>query len=143
MNYNYKNSIVTSSLSVGYKDNVILEKLDLTANAGNLIALIGVNGSGKSTLLRTLLKLQNKLEGEIEINGKNLNDYTLSQLAKTISFVSTEITSVQNLSVYNLVSLGRFPYTNWLGKLSSNDKDIVNHAIDLVDMKRRNTPIFL
>jgi len=133
---NKKNTIEAKNLSIAYSaDSPLLESIDIKAFAGNLIALIGINGSGKSTLLKSLLNLHIPHQGSVFINGKNIKDYTLSDLAKTISYVSTEIITVQNLSVYNLVAMGRSPYTNWLGTISSADHDIVLNSLVKVGME--------
>ncbi len=138
MTTNSEYSIITNNLTIGYSQknikNELLSNLNLNAKPGSLIALIGENGSGKSTLLKTILRLHNPISGKISLFDKSLNSYSLNSLAKIISYVSTEIISVQNLTVFNLVALGRFPYTNWLGKLNKEDKAIVNNSLEQVGM---------
>lgn len=136
---NSTNSISLEDLTIGYSgktNNKILSNLNLKASTGNLIALIGENGSGKSTLLKTILRLQNELSGKIKLFNQQLKSYSLNNLAKTISYVSTEIISVQNLSVFNLVALGRFPYTNWLGKLNKEDIEMIHNSLEQVGMQQ-------
>ncbi|RLJ62501.1 iron complex transport system ATP-binding protein [Lacinutrix venerupis] len=129
-----KNIILeTKNLSIGYKskktENTIASNINIALKQGELIALVGANGIGKSTLLRTLTNVQPKLNGAIAINAKPLQDYAQVELAKVLSLVLTETVSSKNLSVFELVALGRQPYTNWVGNLSKNDIDIVNKAI--------------
>lgn len=99
------------------------------------MALIGVNGVGKSTLLRSLCGVQEPLEGEIQISGKSLSNISSGALSEVISIVLTEQPISKNLSVFELVALGRQPYTNWIGTLSPVDIDYIKLALKLVDIE--------
>lgn len=127
------------SLLIGYTSGktskIILPSLNARAFNGELIAMIGQNGIGKSTLLRTLTGLQNSLGGSVMIYGQSLNNYTRIDFARRIGYISTEQVRVSNMKVYDLVSLGRFPHTNWLGKLRSEDHDIIVDSIEKVGMQ--------
>lgn len=129
------NIVITKNLSIGYATKkekiVIAENLNLNLAQGKLIALIGGNGIGKSTLLRTLCGIQPPLSGEVFLNKKALHSYSPLALAQQLSLVLTEKLPPSNLTVYELVALGRQPYTNWLGKLSENDNTQINRAIEL------------
>ncbi|MDR2040060.1 MAG: ABC transporter ATP-binding protein [Bacteroidales bacterium] len=120
------------NLSVGYSKKTILADINLSADWGELIAIIGRNGIGKSTLMRTLARLQPELSGEILLAGKPLNIYTRNELAEKMSIVSTESPSVSHLTVRQLVAFGRFPYTNWIGKLTEKDISVINESMQLV-----------
>ena len=98
------------------------------------MAIVGVNGIGKSTLLRTLGKVQPKLSGKITINGKSLEDHKPLQLASELSVVLTEPIASRNMTVLELVALGRSPYTNWLGTLSAHDKSKIESAIRQMEL---------
>lgn len=134
----------TENLSIGYTSkkslSVIAHHINLELKEGELIGLVGANGIGKSTLLRTLSSIQFPLQGNIYLNKKALRDYTSIELAKHMSLVLTEQFMSKNLSVFELIALGRQPYTNWLGNLSEEDISIVNKAIEqtnLFDLKHR------
>lgn len=101
---------------------------------GQLIGLVGANGIGKSTLLRTLIKVQPQLSGSILLNNKDLKSTSTLELAKQLSIVLTEPLTSKNLSVYELVALGRHPYTNWIGNLSEADTVQINKALHLVNI---------
>jgi iron complex transport system ATP-binding protein len=128
----------TKQLSIGYKtkkvETVIASNINFELQKGQLIGLVGANGIGKSTLLRTLINVQPALSGAIVLNGKDLKSTSNLELAKQLSIVLTEPLSSKNLSVYELVSLGRHPYTNWIGNLSSEDLVIINDALALVNL---------
>lgn len=96
--------------------------------------MVGANGIGKSTLLRTLTRVQVAIEGTIHINNNDLMTINDLELSKVLSIVLTESIAVKNLTVFELVSLGRQPYTNWVGTLSKNDITIVNNALTITNL---------
>ncbi|MGW8121650.1 ABC transporter ATP-binding protein [Roseivirga echinicomitans] len=124
----------TRSLTVGYKDKKqvksVLSNLNLSLEKGKLTCLLGTNGAGKSTLMRTIGGIQKPLAGDIFMQGKPLESIDAKTLSKQLSLVLTDRTAPGNLTVYALVSLGRFPYTSWLGTLSQKDKDIIFMAME-------------
>ncbi len=128
-----------SELAIGYiskkKTTVVSEGINFSINKGELVGLVGTNGIGKSTLLRTLAGMQPFLNGTISINNKLLQDISALQLANELSIVLTEIPASKNLTVLELVSLGRHPYTNWVGTLSEADKKIIRHAITATEIE--------
>jgi iron complex transport system ATP-binding protein len=134
-----KNIVSTSSLSIGYPtknvQNTIAQNLNLYLKEGKLISLIGENGIGKSTLLRTLTGIQKPLSGKVFLNDKEIQLYDSLTLAKNLSVVLTEKLPPSNLTVYELIALGRQPYTNWIGKLSELDKLKINEAINLTQIE--------
>jgi len=124
----------TKNLSIGYSSkketSIIALEINIDLKQGELIGLVGANGIGKSTLLRTLSAIQNPLSGNIYLNNKLLEDYSSTELAKHMSLVLTEQLMSKNLSVFELIALGRQPYTNWVGNLSEDDISIINKAIE-------------
>ncbi len=111
--------------------------------SGELAAIIGVNGIGKSTLIRTLANMQASLKGQILINSKPLTAYKTAILAKEISVVLTNALVSKNLSVQEVVTLGRQPYSNWIGSLKKEDKQKVNKALDMLDLQKlAKTPCY-
>jgi iron complex transport system ATP-binding protein len=138
MKMNLTEILSLDALKIGYvsgkKENILLPPLYARAGRGELIAVIGRNGIGKSTLLRTLIGLQQPLGGEIYYNGKNIKDYSRIDLAQKVGYISTEIIRVSNMSVYDLVALGRFPHTNWIGKIEMKDHEVILDAIEKTSM---------
>ena len=134
-----KNIVTTSNLSIGYRsksvENTIATNLNINLQEGKLIALIGENGIGKSTLLRTLSGIQKPLNGSIYLNDKNIKEYSPVDLAQNLSLVLTEKLPPSNLTVFELIALGRQPYTNWIGTLNSDDLEKVNEAIALTQIE--------
>lgn len=122
------------SLTLGYGQGVLLDKVSADLNGGGLIALLGRNGSGKSTLLRTIAGLGKIKGGNILIDGKVLACLKPDELARTVSFVTTEKIRIPNLKCRDIVALGRAPYTNWIGRLQARDEEIVDGALELLGM---------
>lgn len=131
--------IVLNDAAIGYKGktnpNVVKSEISVFALKGELVALIGGNGIGKSTLLRTIAGFQPPVGGEVLIVDKQITAYREKELALIMSYVSPEVIRVQNLSVFDLVSLGRYPHTNWFGKLLNKDLQIVEDAIISVGLQ--------
>ncbi len=123
-------------LSVGYGFNAVASQIDFELHTGDLAAIIGINGIGKSTLLRTLGNMQPPISGEIRIKERLLPSFKPKQLATTVSLVLTEAIATKNLTVAELVALGRQPYTNWIGTLSKQDKEQVTNALHLLDLEQ-------
>ncbi|MDT0557673.1 ABC transporter ATP-binding protein [Ichthyenterobacterium sp. W332] len=123
----------TEHLSIGYyskkQSSVIASNINIELQKGTLVGLVGANGIGKSTLLRTLTKVQPPLDGDIFINSKSIKNFTNIELAKSLSLVLTESVASKNLSVFELVALGRQPYTNWVGQLTEDDIYSITEAL--------------
>lgn len=131
--------IECKGVSIGYQNQsqssvVVKNDLNLQAYGGEMVALIGQNGIGKSTLLKTIAGFQSPLKGELLLHSRPSNGFRADELAREMSFVSTEIVRVANLTVRELVGLGRYPYTNWFGQLGEEDERIVEAAIHQVGL---------
>lgn len=139
INLDKPNLLSTSNLSIGYQSKkgkiTIAENLNLNLENGKLISLVGANGIGKSTLLRTLTGIQKPLAGTVTLNHKDIFHYDPLELAQNLSLVLTEKLPPSNLTVFELIALGRQPYTNWLGKLTDEDLNKVNQAIALTHIE--------
>jgi len=131
-------------LCIGYRtgkqEKVVHKHLDFELRAGDLTCLLGANGAGKSTLLRTLSASQPSLGGELKMLGKPLKEYTEKERSRTIGVVLTDKIFAGGLSVYELVALGRQPHTGFFGRLTKEDKRIVQEAMENVGIahKARN-----
>lgn len=125
----------TRNLAIGYRTKkavrVISEKLNLNLLQGQLVCLLGSNGAGKSTLMRTLGGLHPAMEGAIYIGEQKLAQLKPSDLARKLSLVLTERIEAGNLTAKEVITLGRTPYTGWLGSLNALDKEKISEAITL------------
>lgn len=131
-----RQSIHIENLTIGYKirgnDKIVASNINADILSGELTCLLGANGVGKSTLLRTLSSFQPKLGGEIYLQDKEINLYTEKQLSKLIAVVLTEKCDIKNMTVREMIGLGRSPYTGFWGKLTKEDNRAVDKAISLV-----------
>ena len=144
-------TIQLRDLSIGYQTKHSVKTVAAGINgairSGELTCLLGANGVGKSTLLRTLAAFQPQISGEILISRseecgvrREITSFTDKELSKVIGVVLTEKPDVRNMSVRELVSLGRSPYTGFWGTYTDEDLRIVDEAIEMVgitDLVRR------
>jgi iron complex transport system ATP-binding protein len=126
--------IQTCGLHIGYagkgrKRKIVHDNLNLNLFPDEVTCLLGLNGSGKSTLLRTLCGFQLPIAGDVLLDGKPLNDYTQTELSLAIGVVLTEKTNAGGITVYELVSLGRHPYTGFFGRLKKHDREVINQSL--------------
>ena len=122
------------NLTIGYGANVLLRDISADFPSGQLVALLGRNGTGKSTLLRVMAGLIPKLGGEIFLSGKRQTDMNLAERARQVSMVTTERIRIPYLRCKDLVALGRSPYTNWIGRMRSEDEAEIEQALHAVGM---------
>ncbi len=134
---NPKPFLTAKDLAIGYQEkwgkDILSTAINFELNPGELVCLIGPNGAGKSTLIRTIAGLQPALDGTITLMDQNLESYTPHQIAQMVSLVLTTTINVVNMTAFELVSLGRHPFTNWLGQLNQKDREIIQKALSDVD----------
>ena len=118
-------SISTNNLTIGYGRHIVQRDLNFDLHAGEMVCMLGPNGCGKSTLLRTLAGLQPALSGTFTTSTLNSQLSTLPHIA----LVLTERLSLENTTVHDVVAMGRYPYTSFLGGLSSIDEQIIEQSL--------------
>ncbi len=121
------------NLSVGYKKIPVLNSVNLSFGKGIFVSLLGPNGAGKTTLLKTLAGLLSPVRGMVLVNGKNIADYKRTELAGIIAVVLTEKVSPGLFSVVEFVAQGRYPHTDFFGRLQKKDLDVVSSALEMVN----------
>lgn len=129
-------ALQTRDLAVGYRTmqhrRAVLERVSVSVTSGELVCLLGPNGIGKSTLMRTLARMQPALWGTVELGGAALDSLSGAELARRLGVVLTERVSVESLRVCQVVELGRYPYSGWLGGLNAHDHEVVSWALESV-----------
>lgn len=132
-------TIEIKNLSTGYPskkgETVIARNLTASLQAGELTCLLGPNGAGKSTLLRTLSAFQPALGGEVLVMGKKIKEYKAQELARVISVVLTDNSKINNMTAFEVIAMGRSPYTGFWGKLTDKDKKIIDKCLGWVDIR--------
>ncbi|MCB5265328.1 MAG: ABC transporter ATP-binding protein [Candidatus Cloacimonetes bacterium] len=132
--------IQTSGLCSGYWDKDVLHNIDLELPNAGFTALLGPNGSGKSTLLFALMGYLKARQGSIQIQGKDLGEYSQAQLAKIIAYIPQEIHSEFDYSVLDTVLMGRYPFINFMGSYDDEDYQVAEETLrqlDLLPLKHR------
>ena len=127
--------LVLKNLVIGYNTRAgqrrVTAPLSVKLPEGRLICLVGRNGVGKSTLLRSLSGLQPPLSGDVLLGGSSIASYSHKALARLVSVVTTRDVPVPSMTSWEVVALGRSPYTQFWGQLSPADKEIVDRSIDI------------
>jgi iron complex transport system ATP-binding protein len=126
--------IKLNDISIGYGRHQVLSHVSTSFCRGQLTALIGRNGSGKSTLLRAMAGLNKKFSGRIDIGGADIRHMSSPQMARSLAFVNTTRTRIAHLRCEDVVAIGRAPYTNWIGRMQAEDRDIVARSLQSVGM---------
>ncbi|RLI22035.1 ABC transporter ATP-binding protein [Candidatus Bathyarchaeota archaeon] len=129
------------SLSVGYVSEV-LRNVSIEVAPGEILGILGPNGSGKTTLLKTLASILKPIQGVVYIDGKEVHRLKPVELAKKLSVTLTEKIDTGFLTAFDIVSLGRYPYSNIFGRLSEKDAEVVYDALKLVNASHLTHRIF-
>lgn len=127
------NLLETKSLSIGYPqpnhlDKILQEDVNVSIRPGEIISLMGQNGVGKTTFVKTISGLLPAISGEVLFSNQSLKSIAKKELAKQLSIVLTEKPFSFNISVLELIVIGRHPYSNWMGVLSPRDKEMIEWA---------------
>jgi len=129
--------IEIKSLSVSYDGPIILNNINFSVNQSEIISIVGPNGSGKSTLLRSIAKLILPLSGNIYIDDKNLKNYSRKELALKIAFLPQYKSIPEDITVFDLVSYGRFPHQiNFTSNSKHKDIEAIDRAIYLTKLEK-------
>jgi iron complex transport system ATP-binding protein len=125
-------AVVARNLSVGYRrpTRVVIEGATVSADAGSFVAVLGANGAGKSTLLRTVAGLQAPLAGALELCSRPIAQLKVEERARLVAVVLTDRAPLPALTVRQIVEWGRYPHVGWAGRLSANDHNLVEDAMD-------------
>ncbi|WP_246566037.1 ABC transporter ATP-binding protein [Tissierella simiarum] len=132
----------TKNLDIGYNENLIVKELNLEIPIGKITALVGANGSGKSTILKTMARIMSPKEGTVLLDGKSIHAQSTKEVAKQLAILPQNPTAPDGLTVYELVNYGRFPHQQGFGALSTEDKRIINWALEMTGMNKfYNRPV--
>lgn len=129
-----------SGLGFAIRDAELLHDIHLDIHAGETLGLVGPNGSGKSTLLKLLAGVRLPSRGAIKLNGENLKTLSRRTLAQTLAVVEQQADTLDAISVFDAVALGRTPWLSALSPWSKADDDIVQQAlrdVDATHLRRR------
>ena len=127
--------LILKDFSTGYFKNPVIKKINFTLQHNEWIGIIGANGSGKSTLFKGVLKFIPTLSGDIYFEDNSLKNYSRNNLSKRIAYLPQKLNNNLNITVQELISLGRSPYKNfWDFNLNDEDLKIIAEAIDIMGL---------
>lgn len=135
MEYYFK----TADLAVGYDGKILIHDINVQLGKGKILTLIGPNGAGKSTILKSITRQLETIRGTVSINHQEIAVWSPGDMAKKVAVVLTDRIRPELMTCAEVVAMGRYPYTNMFGKLTSKDMDAVRealwrvHALDLAD----------
>lgn len=124
----------TAQLQLSYDNRTIVEDLNIQIPDGQITALVGANGSGKSTILKAMARIMQPTGGQVLLDGKSIHKQSTREVAKQMAILPQNPTAPEGLTVTELVSFGRFPYQKGFGSLQSEDKEMVQWAIEVTGM---------
>ncbi len=127
--------IKLENITAGYDKVEIIKNINIVFEEGSITSIIGKNGCGKTTLLKTASDLLKPFSGHITVKGEDISSIPGRQLAKKLSFLP-QIRTVPNITVYNLVMHGRYPYLGFSRTPQKEDKVIVEKAISKMGIEK-------
>lgn len=120
----------TENLTLGYGDYIVLKDINVTIPKNKITILVGSNGCGKSTLLKTMSRLLKPFEGKVVLGDEDIFSKPNKEVAKKLSILTQSPTAPSDLTVFNLVKQGRYPYQSWFNQWSKEDEKIVEYALE-------------
>ena len=131
------------NLTIGYGNHVVQQNLSLMVRSGEMVCVLGKNGCGKSTLLRSLAGLQPALGGACVMpDGRKVSELSEREKAQNMAIVLTERLSADNTLVQDVVAMGRYPYSGWLGALTDKDRAIIEEAMRQTEVFQKRRAYF-
>ncbi len=127
--------IELNNITLAFDKRTLIESATTRFECGRMVALLGRNGTGKSTLLRAIAKLGSVAGGDIIVDRKSIADVDIRSFARLVAFVNTERVDVEALSAYDLVAIGRSPYTDWMGRLTDDDRAIIQRSMQITGIE--------
>ncbi|GAA0061908.1 ABC transporter ATP-binding protein [Clostridium sp. CTA-1] len=128
------NSITTTNLAIAYEDKLIVDGLNMNIPKGKITTIIGPNGCGKSTVLKTIGRILEPKEGLVYLNGDDIRNFSTKEVAQKMAILPQSPQAQGGLTVGELVSYGRFPHKKGFGKLSPEDKKVIQWALDITKL---------
>ncbi|MDO4284749.1 MAG: ABC transporter ATP-binding protein [Eubacteriales bacterium] len=125
-----KNSIVTEKLDVAYGDTAIIRDMNIEIPRGKITSVIGPNGCGKSTLLKAMGRILRPQGGQVYLNGEDLRRLSARETATKMAILPQTPTAPGGLTVSELVGYGRFPHQRGFGRMTAQDKEVIQWAME-------------
>jgi iron complex transport system ATP-binding protein len=127
-------SLSTENLQIGYDEKIIVDNLNLHINKGEITTIIGANGCGKSTILKTMARVHSAKSGVVYLDGKMIHKIPTKEIAKKMAVLPQSPEAPSGLTVYELISFGRSPHQSGFGRLSEEDRNVINWALEVTGL---------
>lgn len=134
--------VSAENAAFGYDKKIVLDNVNISIKKGEIVAIIGPNGVGKSTILKSIAAQLRLKSGALYLDDKNIYSYGGRQLAQKMSVLMTERVNPELYTSYDVVALGRYPYTGKLGLLSETDREIIEESMKLVNISHIGDELF-
>lgn len=128
------NIIDVKNITVELSDKIILQDMTLEITKGEIMSIIGPNGCGKSTLLKTIARINSCKKGSVDFAGVNVQSFSHREFARHLAILTQDPEAPPDLTVYDLVKLGRFPYRTWYSSNGKEDEEQVAWALEQTGM---------
>lgn len=123
----------TADMSVGYNGNILINDINIEIEKGKILTLIGPNGAGKSTILKSVTRQISMIKGTAYIGKNDISKWNTKAMAKKVAVVLTDRIRPEMMTCREVVSMGRYPYTDFIGRLTPKDNEIVREALERVN----------
>ena len=127
--------LYTEKLDAGYSGHAVVSNVNIDLHAGEILALIGPNGSGKSTILKTLCGQLPPVGGHVFLKGKELPHIGEAELSRTMSLLMTGKVDPELMTCMDVISIGRYPYTGLMGRLTAHDREVIGEAMRMANVE--------
>lgn len=122
----------TKDFAVGYNGQSLIHDINIDIEKGKILPLIGPNGAGKSTILKSITRHLSKIAGHVYIGRQEIYAWSAKELARQVAVVLTDRIRPELMTCGEVVAMGRYPYTNAMGKMTPRDKEVVAEAMSRV-----------
>lgn len=122
-------------LKVGYDKHIVVPDFNASFLKGKITSIIGPNGCGKSTVLKAIGRIIRKEAGAIIINDHDVHDLKNKEIAKMVAILPQSPNAPSSITCFDLVAYGRYPYQKGFGRLTKEDKEVINWALEATNMK--------
>ena len=126
--------LYTDNLDVGYEGKTVVRDVEIRLHPGEIIVLIGPNGCGKSTILRTLSGQLPPIRGQVYLKGRDILSMQQKEISRTMSLLMTERVDPELMTCEDVVSIGRYPYTGMMGRLSDHDREVIGRSMRMANV---------
>lgn len=122
----------TQDLAVGYNGSILIHDINIAIEKGKILTLIGPNGAGKSTILKSITRHLARIAGTVHIGEREVYAWSPREMARQVAVVLTDRIRPELMTCEEVVAMGRYPYTNAMGRMTAEDRAVVRESLERV-----------